>query len=100
MTSMTDTTFRARYTVPAVGSEYMVKVADFRDEIDHLFRVCNVDFHACVDATEKARWAEIARKVASSLSAMSCKRATVQDWDRREAALERSATLISKVILG
>jgi len=97
MTSMTDTTFRARYTVPAVGSENVVKIADFRDEIDHLFRVCNVDFHACVGVEEKARWVEIARKVAINLSGMTCKRATVQDWDRREAALDRSASLIISV---
>jgi hypothetical protein len=34
----------------------IVKVATFRDSIDRLFRVVNVDYHACVGAAELAQW--------------------------------------------
>jgi len=34
----------------------IVKVATFRNAVDHLFRVVNVDYHACVGAAELRNW--------------------------------------------
>lgn len=72
-----------------------VPVAEFRDQIDHLFDVVNRDYHACGRrADELERWARTARAVGAELCAMTCQRATQRDWDRRERAIERSATLL------
>lgn len=98
MTTMTNTTHRASYTVPAVGEANVVKVADFRDATDHLFRICNVDYSAARPGSERTRWVEIARRVARELASMDCKRATKRDWDRRERALDQSASLIMKAL--
>lgn len=90
----------AHYTIPEDGKGEVVKVADFRDEIDHVFRIVNVDFHACVGADEKARWVEIARRFTTKLRGMTCKRATAYDWRQREMALDQAATRITKALLG
>ena len=41
----------------------IVKVATFRNAVDHLFRVVNVDYHACVGAAELRNWQGIAGRV-------------------------------------
>jgi hypothetical protein len=33
----------------------IVKVATFRNAVDHLFRVVNVDYHACVGGEHRKR---------------------------------------------
>ena len=45
----------------------IVKVATFRNAVDHLFRVVNVDYHACVGASELRNWQGIAGRVAPRL---------------------------------
>jgi len=44
----------------------IVKVATFRNAVDHLFRVVNVDYHACVGAAELRNWQGIAGRVRGS----------------------------------
>lgn len=73
-----------------------VSVGDFRKAIEHLERVCNVDYHSARQGAERAQWREIARRVGVELIGLTCKRATVADWDRRERALERSTKLLTK----
>jgi hypothetical protein len=65
-----------------------VKVADFRNKIDHLFRVLNADFHACVNATELGNWERIAKRVYNELAHIECKRANDYDKEQRLKAME------------
>ena len=71
-----------------------VPVAEFRNATDALSRVCRVDYHACVGASEKAQWVARARRVAARLIGMTCKRARCEDWNRRESAIDRATTLV------
>ena len=72
----------------------VVPVREFRQLIAHLERLISVDRSACVDSTEIGRWAELARRVTSRLIATDCKRATADDWKRRERAIDRSTRLV------
>ncbi len=74
-----------------------VAVADFRNRIEHLERLVAVDYHACVGTTERNDWAHRARRVGSTLIHTTCKRATADDWMRRERAIDRSTSLLGKV---
>ena len=86
----------AHFTVRMSGDA--VSVAEFRDQTDHLFHKVNVDRCACRGA-ELARWVAETRKVASELSKIVCRTATRADWERRERALDASATAIIKIVL-
>ena len=59
-----------------------VKVALFRSEADHLFRLANVDYHACVGAHELRNWQTIAARVLAEVEHYECKRAT--PYDRKQ----------------
>lgn len=65
-----------------------VKVADYRSATDHLFRVVNVDYHACVNAAELRTWQTIARRVLGEVEQMTCKRANDYDQERHRNSLE------------
>lgn len=93
---MTDNNF----TIPSAAEANMVNVATFRDQTENLDRCCRVDFPACVNHSERTRWAEVTRKVASDLMAMTCKRAKHEDWVRRERAIDQSASMVGKVLFG
>nr|BCU00947.1 hypothetical protein [uncultured bacterium] len=73
----------------------IVKVATFRNSIDHLFRVVNVDYHACVGAAELRNWQGIAGRVLAEVEGLECKRANQDDREQQrrsiEAARERLA---------
>ena len=73
-----------------------VNVAEFRGRIEHLERLAS-DYHSCVDRFERAKWAVIARRIGSELIHTTCKRATTEDWMRRERAIDRSTSLLGKV---
>lgn len=96
MTFTAKTADPAIHTVESITST--VSVAEFRNLTDHLFRVCRVDFNACKGESERAKWVEQCRKVAGWVREAGCKRAKREDWDRRESALELSATLIIRVL--
>lgn len=72
-----------------------VPVREFRARISHLERLVNVDRHACRGAVELARWRRAAQRIGSELIATTCARATREDWERRERAIERSASLLT-----
>ena len=44
-----------------------LKVAAFRAAADHLFRLANVDYHACVGAHELGHWRAVAGRVLAGL---------------------------------
>jgi len=78
-----------------------VKVSEFRNSTDHLFRVINVDYHACVGLAELRGWVVIAERVFAEVSALECKRAN--DYDRSqhgrsiEAARDRLAVAKQRI---
>lgn len=72
----------------------VVTVATFRNQIEHLERKVRSDYGACVSDHERARWVIEAQIVGADLIAMTCSRATVADWERRERAIERSTKLV------
>ena len=78
-----------------------VKVADFRNAVDHLFRVVNVDYHACVGAAELRTWQGIAGRVLAEVEALECQRATAEDRDQQrrsvQAARERMGQAAAKL---
>ena len=75
-----------------------VKVADFRNAIDHLERLVHVDFVACVGQREREQWVERARRTGRDLISITCKRAKADDWDRRERAIDTSTKMIGRVV--
>lgn len=74
-----------------------VPVREFRNRIEHLERKVHCDRHSCKGAHEIARWIREVQRVACELSRTTCKRATAEDWQRRETALTRSADAILAV---
>lgn len=60
-----------------------VRVTEFRSNVDHLFRVVNVDYHACVNVSELRVWRGHAERLLATVSSLECSRATDADQDRR-----------------
>lgn len=83
------------YTMPPADQAVTVKVAEFRGAIEHLERLVRSDWHACVNADERARCIASMKRVGAELICMVCKRATVEDMNRRERAIDRSASLVN-----
>lgn len=75
-----------------------VRVAEFRNAIEHVERLVHCDRHSCVSDAEKARWIEAARRIGRELIATTCKRARREDWDRRERAIDASTDAIFKML--
>jgi hypothetical protein len=74
-----------------------VTVSEFRDRIQHLEQVINVDLHACVDDKEKAICADIAKRVGHKLINTTCTRAKLDDWLRRERIIDSSSAFIESL---
>lgn len=72
-----------------------VKLADFRDLIQHVERIVNVDWHACVGDKEKSYCKDIIARFGTELLNTNSKRATVEDEDRKAAVLDRAALIIT-----
>ncbi len=60
----------------------VIKVAAYRAEADHLFRVANVDYHACVGVNEIENWQRIAGRVLAGVEGVECKRASAYDVEQ------------------
>ncbi|MBU1014787.1 MAG: hypothetical protein KKG99_17470 [Bacteroidetes bacterium] len=71
-----------------------VNVEEFRRRICHLERIIHVDRHACVGPEEKEGNLNIMKRVGSELINTTCKRATEDDWTRRESIIDRSTTFL------
>ncbi len=67
-------------------------VADFRNEIDHLFRVVNVDYHACVGLNEYKYFHSLLTRVFDQVALVACKRAKPRDATRFESAIQSAIT--------
>lgn len=64
-----------------------LKVAAYRAEIDRLFRLANVDYHACVSAGEIQNWQMIARRGLSDSADITCPRSNDYDKDQFRQAV-------------
>lgn len=84
------------YTFPLEGVPATANVADFRQAIAHLEDLVNRDYHACVSVSERAKCLELMKRFGGELIGLTCKRATLEDWNRRESAIERSTKLLTK----
>jgi hypothetical protein len=65
-----------------------VKVSTFRDSTDRLFRVVNVDYHACVGLGELRNWVGIAERFLAEVSNLECKRANEYDRSQHDRSIE------------
>jgi hypothetical protein len=65
-----------------------VKVSTFRDSTDRLFRVINVDYHACVGLGELRSWVGIAERFLAEVSNLECKRANEYDRSQHDRSIE------------
>jgi hypothetical protein len=84
-----------QYTFPLDSAPVVVPVAEFRNAIEHLERKVNVDYHACQGKAELESWVWEARRAGSRLIGMTCKRASKDDWMRRERIIDKSAHLLN-----
>lgn len=64
-----------------------VKVAEFRNSVDNLFRIANQDYHACVGTGEVTNWVRIAQRVRDEVLNIECKRASDYDKEQHQKAL-------------
>lgn len=78
----------------------VVNVAEFRDRISHLEHSIRCDKQSCVGEKEKTHWLHIMKGISSELFNTTCKRAKVQDWDRRERIIDEATMIIIKAELG
>jgi hypothetical protein len=83
-------------TILAPSEMTTVNVSDFRRAIEHIERIVSVDYHSAHPGAELLAWVERAKQLGSELIGLTCKRATAEDWLRRERAIDRSASLIAK----
>jgi len=64
-----------------------VNAATFRAEADHLFRLANVDYRACVSASEVDCWKDTAARALDEAKGLECRRATAYDRERFAKAI-------------
>ncbi len=70
----------------------VVKVAEFRNRIAHLERIFHADWCACVGEAERNYNLRIMERIGRELIDTTCKRATKQDWERREKIIDSSTS--------
>lgn len=73
-----------------------VNVASFRNSVSHLFRVVNVDYHACVNAGELRNWQNIAERVQAEVEGLECKRANPDDREQQRNSLVAAGERIAR----
>lgn len=74
--------------------------AEMLSAIDNVMQRCRADWHACVDAGERARCAAgIRRAVAELRAIIPNKRAGLDLWMRRERAFDAAASLLAKAMV-
>jgi hypothetical protein len=74
----------------------VVHVATYRQTRDHLLRVVNVDYCACVNVQELRYWLVIAERVLSEVQHMDCQRANTTDRQWRRIAIETALRRIDE----
>ncbi|EPI0765612.1 hypothetical protein ACSYOM_004416 [Vibrio alginolyticus] len=65
-----------------------VTVKEFRNSVDHLFRMVNVDYHSCVGHQEVGYWIERTERVLATVRVLECKRAKPVDREEHAKSLE------------
>ncbi len=73
-----------------------VKVSDFRNSVDHLFRIANVDYHACVGARELRYWVIRAENVIVEVKGLECNRTTENDRERHTKSLAAASFMLEQ----
>jgi hypothetical protein len=68
-----------------------VKVAEFRNAYDNLYRQSNVHYHSCVGANEVRNWKVVAERVLAQTKLLQCSRANEYDKEQMANAI-RSVT--------
>lgn len=76
----------------------VVHVATYRQTRDHLLRVVNVDYCACVNVQELRYWLVIAERVLNEVQHMECQRANTTDRQWRRVAIETAQRRIEAAI--
>lgn len=70
-----------------------MKVQQFRNSVDHLYRKVNSDYHSCVGSSELRNWVEMTTYLVQEVREMECKRAKADDLEERgeclKAAMQR-----------
>ena len=64
-----------------------VTVAKYRQATDHLYRLANVDYCACVGERERANWRATAERMLREYQVMTCPRAKAIDEAHYRAAV-------------
>ena len=77
----------------------LVRVAEYRQAYDYLFRLVNTDFHACVNRTEILKFGEILNSAIKNLIRIECKRKTIYDKEQYLAALKAAKACQLKINL-
>ena len=66
----------------------MMKVAEYRCEIDAAFRIAHVHYQSCVNVKELKNWLDVAEIKLFNLSSISCKRAKPDDIYQYQNAID------------
>jgi hypothetical protein len=72
-----------------------VNVAEFRNRIQHLEQLVHRDRHSCANSAEVERWVRSVQRIGGELIATTCKRATADDWTRRERVIDASTKFLA-----
>lgn len=73
-----------------------MKIADYRNKVEHLERVFHVDRHACVGNKEKAYWFERAGRILAEVAPMECPRAKPDDIERKNLIVNKVTTYLEE----
>ena len=73
-------------------------LASFRAKADHLFRLANVDYHACVGVHELDNWRAGAGRVLAEAEHCECKRTTSYDLEQFRKAVEAVKERITQAV--
>jgi len=77
-----------------------MNVKEYRQLVHNLERIVRVDYQTAVWSREKARVVDMAKSVGSELIHARCARASQELLDDAERAIDWSAGMITKEILG
>jgi hypothetical protein len=80
------------------STKQVVKVGEFRDAYDALFRLVNVDFHACVGESELVSFQERLARRHREVASLECKRASNYDRDQFSRSLQAAENCYPKVL--
>jgi len=65
-----------------------VPVSEFRNSIDHLYRLINVDYHSCINTQELCYWVKRVERLIETVKVLECKRAKLEDRDNHKKCLK------------